>query len=109
MRGYPIVTLCGSTRFKEQFESEQRRLTLAGNIVLSVGLFGHVEGLDVGTDDEPTPIKAMLDDLHLKKIDLADSIHVINVGGYIGHSTAKEIAHAKAHRKPITYLEVQHD
>ena len=38
---YPVITLCGSTRFKEQFLEVQKRMTLEGNIVISVGLFGH--------------------------------------------------------------------
>ena len=38
---YPVITLCGSTRFKDQFMEAQKKLTLEGNIVISVGLFGH--------------------------------------------------------------------
>jgi hypothetical protein len=38
---YKIITLCGSTKFKDEFIAEQKRLTLEGNIVISVGLFGH--------------------------------------------------------------------
>ena len=98
------ITLCGSTRFKAFFESEMRRLTLEGFIVISVGLFGHIEGLDMGTDDEPSETKQMLDNLHLRKIDLASRVHVINVGGYIGTSTAREIAYAEATGKAVTYL-----
>ncbi len=100
-----VVTLCGSTRFKEAFESENRRLTLAGHIVISVGLFGHAEGLDMGTDEAPSRTKRMLDDLHLYKIDLADRVHVINVGGYIGTSTRREIDYAESTGKAVTYLE----
>jgi hypothetical protein len=105
----PIVTLCGSTRFKEEFEAEQRRLTLEGKIVISVGLFGHIEGLDIGTADEPTKVKIMLDDLHKAKIDLSDSIHVINKGGYIGSSTRSEIMYARSLGMPVTYMESDGD
>ena len=98
-----VVTLCGSTRFPEAFQAANRELTLQGCIVISVGVFGHIEGLDIGTDDEPSDIKRMLDELHLRKIDMADRIHVLNVGGYIGHSTANEIVYAKATGKIITY------
>ena len=98
---YPIITLCGSTRFKEQFMAVQKKLTLEGNIVISVGLFGHS-----GDDEVWTPgMKEMLDDMHKRKIDLADAIYVINVGGYIGASTRSEIEYAKATGKEVLYLE----
>ena len=98
---YPVITLCGSTRFKEQFLEAQKRLTLAGNIVISVGLFGHSGDEEVWTDGT----KAMLDDMHKRKIDMADSIYVINVGGYIGESTLSEIEYAKKNGKVVQYLE----
>ena len=103
-----MITLCGSTRFKEAFLREQKRLTLEGNIVISVGLFGHAgdsevwENMDEGT---LTKTKQMLDDMHKQKIDMADEIFVINVGGYIGESTASEIEYARGKGKKITYLE----
>ena len=105
---YPVVTLCGSTRFKDQFMEAQKRLTLEGKIVISVGLFGHSgdsevwDGMDEGT---LTKTKEMLDDMHKRKIDMADSIYVINVGGYIGDSTRSEIEYAKSLGKSVTYLE----
>ena len=105
---YPVVTLCGSTRFKEKFMEAQKKLTLEGNIVISVGLFGHSgdqevwENMDEGT---LTKTKEMLDDMHKRKIDMADSIFVINVGGYIGDSTRSEIEYAKTHGKEVRYLE----
>ena len=100
IQNYKIVTLCGSTRFKEQFLEVQKRLTLEGCIVISVGLFGHA-----GDDDVWKPgVKEMLDDMHLRKIDLADEIFVINVGGYIGESTKHEIAYAEKTGKTIKYL-----
>ena len=106
--GYKVITLCGSTRFKNEFMEAQKRLTLQGNIVISVGLFGHSgdqevwENMDEGT---LTKTKEMLDDMHKRKIDMADGIYVINVGGYIGDSTKSEIEYAKAHGKTIQYLE----
>ena len=105
---YHVVTLCGSTRFKDEFMQAQKRLTLEGNIVISVGLFGHSgdqevwENMDEGT---LTKTKEMLDDMHKRKIDMADSIYVINVDGYIGESTRSEIEYAKLHGKEIRYLE----
>ena len=97
---YKIVTLCGSPRFKEQFMQAQKELTLQGCIVISVGLFGHAGDAEVWTEGT----KAMLDDMHLRKIDLADEIFVINVDGYIGESTRREIAYAKQTGKPVRYL-----
>ena len=98
---YKVITLCGSTRFKDAFLEAQKRLTLEGSIVISVGLFGHS-----GDDDVWKPgVKEMLDDMHLRKIDLADEIFVINVGGYIGESTKREIAYAEKIGKTVNYLE----
>ncbi|MCR5448983.1 MAG: hypothetical protein K6F23_06255 [Solobacterium sp.] len=105
---YRVITLCGSTRFKDAFMEAQKRLTLDGNIVISVGLFGHSgdaevwENMDEGT---LTKTKEMLDDMHKRKIDLSDGIYVINVGGYIGESTRSEIEYAQMTGKSIQYLE----
>ena len=77
---FKVITLCGSTRFKDEYLAAQKRLTLEGNIVISVGLFGHSGDDEVWTEGT----KAMLDDMHLRNIDIADEILVINVGGYIG-------------------------
>ena len=98
---YKVITLCGSTRFKDQFLEAQKRLTLAGNIVISVGLFGHSGDDEVWTEGT----KEMLDDMHKRKIDMADGIYVINVGGYIGESTLSEINYARRMGKAIEYLE----
>ena len=82
---YKVITLCGSTRFRAEYERVQKELTLQGNIVISVGLFGHSGDDEVGKDG----VKEMLDEMHLAKIDMADEIFVINPGGYIGQSTAR--------------------
>ena len=105
---YKVITLCGSTRFKDAFMEAQKRLTLEGNIVISVGLFGHSGDNEVWEDmseDTLTKTKEMLDDMHKRKIDMADEIFVVNVGGYIGSSTRSEIEYAQAHGKPVRYLE----
>ena len=98
---YKVITLCGSTRFKDEFIETQKRLSLQGNIVISVGLFGHSGDNEVWQDG----VKEMLDDMHKRKIDMADSIYVINVGGYIGSSTRSEIEYAISHGKTVEYLE----
>ena len=98
---FPVITLCGSTRFKEQYLEAQKRLTLEGNIIISVGLFGHS-----GDEETWAPgVKEMLDNMHKRKIDMADGIYVINVGGYIGQSTRSEIEYARAHGKKVMFLE----
>ena len=98
---YKVITLCGSTRFKNEFMETQKRLTLEGSIIISVGLFGHSGDDEVWAEGT----KEMLDDMHLRKIDLADEIFVINVGGYIGSSTKREIEYAEKTGKRVRYLE----
>ena len=105
---YKVITLCGSTRFKEAFMEAQKKLTLEGNIVISVGLFGHSGDDEVWegmSEDTLTKTKIMLDDMHKRKIDMADEVFVINVGGYIGESTHAEIEDAHSTRKAVRYLE----
>ena len=108
VQNYKVVTLCGSTRFKDEFMKVQKELRLKGYIVISVGLFGHAgdsevwENMDEGT---LTKTKEMLDDMHKRKIDMADEIFVINKNGYIGSSTLSEIEYAKKTGKIIKYLE----
>lgn len=102
----PTVTvLCGSTRFKDAWYEEGRRLTYEGHIVLSVGdLDTSSSGRDVNVPIDPR-LKERLDELHKRKIDLADEVFVLNVGGYVGDSTRSEIEYAQAHGKPVRYLE----
>ena len=100
-----IVCLCGSTRFANEFMKAQFEETVAGNIVLTVGCFprkpdGSWDQMQVTAEQ-----KVNLDSLHFRKIELADEVLIINVGGYVGESTANEIAHALYLRKPIRYLE----
>ena len=101
IQNYKIITLCGSTRFRDEYMEVQKNLSLKGNIVISVGLFGHS-----GDEEVWKPgTKEMLDDMHKRKIDMADEIFVINVGGYIGESTRSEIAYAEKTGKKVRYLE----
>ena len=103
---YKVITLCGSTKFKKEFQEIQKKLTLEGNIVISVGLFGHAGDSEVWENQEEntlTDTKKMLDDMHKRKIDMSDEIYVIDVGGYIGESTESEINYAKRHNKAVRY------
>lgn len=101
-----VVTLCGSTRFGDEFFKQGWLLTMEGKIVLSIGVNKHGPPDHVG-EWLGEDVCSMLDELHLRKIDLSDSILVLNVGGYIGDSTSKEIAYAKRVGKVIAYLEPQ--
>ena len=98
---YKVITLCGSTKFKDEYLKAQKDLTLKGNIVISVGLFGHSGDDEVWAEGT----KEMLDDMHKRKIDMADEIFVINVGGYVGESTKSEIEYAVRNGKKVNYLE----
>jgi cytochrome b len=110
-QGLPtIVCLCGSSRFRRAFEVAAMYEALQGRIVVGPGLFGH-DDYPVGAraltndGDEANATKQALDALHLRKIDLADEVLVLNVGGYIGDSTAREIQYARMRDKRIRYLE----
>lgn len=104
-----VICLCGSTRFPEAFELANAHESLLGHIVVGVGLFGHADrptgAKHLTSDgDESTAVKKLLDELHFRKIDLSDEILVINVGGYIGGSTKREIAYAEREGKGVRYL-----
>jgi hypothetical protein len=99
----PIVCLCGSTRFTDEFNRQRKELTERGEIVLSIEVVT-TQARDRDPQFCDPALKARLDELHKRKIDLADYVLVLNVGGYIGESTRSEIAYAAAHGKPVTYL-----
>lgn len=100
---YLVVTLCGSSKFKDEFIRIAEELTLQGFLVISLGLFGHA---DKKFGNVITPeVKKMLDEVHLQKIDMANIVYVINVDGYIGESTRNEILYAKQQGKQLIYLE----
>ena len=95
-----IITLCGSTRFKDLFFTVAKELTLAGNIVLMPMVFHHADN-DELTEEQ----KIRLDNLHKLKINMSDAIYVINYGGYIGKATYGEIDWASKLNKQIFFLE----
>jgi len=99
-----IITLCGSTRFKDEINRVNAELTMAGKLVISLGVFGHVDLPDRDWTTNGSADKVMLDELHKRKIDLADRIFVVNPGGYIGESTSSEITYAEAKGIPVDYL-----
>lgn len=102
-----IVCLCGSTRFGKAFQEANLEETLAGKIVLTIGsdqqsdaeIFGHLSAAEFAA------IQSRLAELHLRKIDLADEVLILNVGGYIGESTQRELEYARTQGKVIRFLE----
>lgn len=95
-----VVCLCGSGRFKQAYEDAEYNETLKGKIVLTIGC----NTKDIARSDELKHHKSMLDELHLWKIELADQVFILDVDGYIGESTRKEIEFAEKKGKWIRYL-----
>ncbi|MCD8508631.1 MAG: hypothetical protein LRY73_01100 [Bacillus sp. (in: Bacteria)] len=93
-----VITLCGSTKFKNEFEEVNKFFTLKGHAVISVGFFEQSEGIEITEEQEK-----LFEAIHRKKIDLSDEIVVIDVNGYIGSSTRKEIEYATGKGKGISY------
>ena len=99
-----IVCICGSTRFVDEMRAATRDLTFAGVIVVAPSVFLRTEDDEADellTDEQKTALGA----LHLRKIDLADRVLVVNPGGYIGESTSREIAYARATGTPISFTD----
>lgn len=101
-----VVTLCGSVRFREDFEREECRLTMEGYIVLKPGCWIHLTDEEEG---ELRDLKALFAAMHFRRIDMADRIHVINKDGYIGKSTMAEIKYAFDKGMNISRMEPHHD
>jgi hypothetical protein len=103
-----VITLCGSVKFWDEYRKWNAILTLQGNVVFSCGLSMKSGYEDVlfpyDTQEKLDNAKRLLDEVHLRKIDLSDGIFVLNVGGYIGESTKREIAYAKSKGKSVEYL-----
>lgn len=101
---FSVVTLCGSTRFVDTFNSWQKYLTYKGFIVLSIEIVTS-QTIDKDPQYNNSKLKSMLDEMHFRKIDVSDWVFVLNVGGYIGQSTKQEIVYAESVGKLIKYLE----
>jgi len=103
-----VICLCGSTRFTYEMMILQWEFAKQGNVVLGWHVLpdGYADGAHVA---EQEGVKETLDEVHKRKIDLADEVFVLNIGGYIGESTRSEIDYAVAHSKPVLYLEAPDD
>ena len=95
-----IVTLCGSTKFKEEFEGISLMESLKGNIVILPSFYSHAHNLELTKEED-----LFLNDLHMRKISISDSIFVINKDGYIGASTKSQIKYAHSKSITVRYLE----
>lgn len=91
-----VVCLCGSARFADELRAAERALSLAGAVVLAPVLLAPGDELPAGQ-------RAALGALHLRKIDLADRVLVVDPGGYVGESTRREIAYARAAGTPVSF------
>lgn len=98
---YKVITMCGSTKFEKEFIECWRQLTLEGNVVFMIAPFWR----EPGQRDFNEDVLEMFQQIHFQKIKMSDAIFVVNPGGYIGESTAKEIAKAREWGKEILYLE----
>lgn len=104
-----VYTLCGSTRFPQAHALANMHLSTLGHVVIPLGMHGHADEPQgarwlTSDGDESTPVKQALDRLHFAKIDLSDAIYVINVGGYVGSSTRREIAYARSHGLDVEWM-----
>lgn len=106
-----IVCLCGSTRFWRIFQEAGLRETLAGKIVLSIGAASGTDDQHFGNlpKEEYDRVKEMLDQLHFKKIELADEVLILNLDGYVGPSTSRELAYARKLGKVVRFWESTND
>ena len=95
---FTVITLCGSMRFREEFERLDAELTLAGHVVLTP------TALDPSTEVNAEE-RALLGHIHLQKIAMSDEILIVNVGDYVGESTRREIEHARSRGVAVSYLE----
>ena len=101
-----VVCFCGSTRFANTFMIERWKLEKKGIITLGINILPN--GYFIETDHhgaEQEGVKDILDELHKRKIDIADEVVILNVDGYIGKSTQSELDYALSKGKKVTYLE----
>ena len=106
-----VVCLCGSTKFWREFQKQNTEETLKGNIVLSIGAtpgtdedsFGHL-GFEAYSI-----LKEKLDQLHFRKIEMADEVLVLNIDNYMGYNTRREVEYARKLGKKVRYLETYKD
>ena len=100
--GGSVITLCGSMRFREEFERLGAELTLAGHVVLTPTFLA--PSTELSSEE-----RARLGRIHLQKVEMADEVLIVNVGGYVGESTRREIEQARSRGVPVSFLEPHAD
>lgn len=102
-----VICLCGSTRFTDIMLIKQWELTKQGYIVLSWCALpdSYFKGEPKSHVGDQEGVKEIVDEIHLRKIDLADEVLILNVDGYIGESTMKELKYAQRKHKKLHFLE----
>lgn len=98
----PVITLCGSMRFRQEFARLDAELTLAGHVVLTP------TALDPSTELSAED-RERLGRIHLQKVAMADEVLIVNVGGYLGESTRRELEHARSLGLAVRFLEPHAD
>ena len=99
-----VITLCGSTTFEAEFAEVNRRLTMEGCVVISLGMFSLPDLADYDWAADSSDLKGRLGEVHFQKIRMADEVYIVDPGGYVGESTRREIAYAESLGKPVRYL-----
>ena len=98
-----VITLCGSTKFEAEFAEVNRRLTMEGCVVISLGMFSLPDLPDYDWTADSSDLKGRLSGVHFQ-IRMADEVYIVDPGGYVGESTRREIAYAESLGKPVRYL-----
>ena len=93
-----IVTICGSMKFKDKMMEVAKNLEINNKYIVIQCIYSN----DIFNEEE----QQILSDLHYNKIEISDAIYVVNVNGYIGNQTSKEIEYAKNLGKEVMYLEL---
>lgn len=99
-----VITLCGSNRFKEDFDRVSQALTLDGNVVLGLSVYSKFEMMFYDWANDPKSYVPLLREIHRQKIMMADEIFIIDPSGYVGSDTQREIDFARDLGRPIRYL-----
>lgn len=94
-----VITICGSMRYSKEMMKIAEELELKEGYAVIQCVYNvdgqKYEGIDA----------SILDKIHRKKIDISDAIYVVNINGYIGESTRKEIEYANNNGKEVIYHE----
>ena len=94
------VTLCGSRKFYQTMMDIKKQLERGFNIVHMPNFSYEKEEFESFTEEQ----FEALHEMHYAKMRQSDYVYIINVGGYFGEDTQREIDYAKEHGIPVKYL-----